>query len=969
MDGTIFMKNRKFLILLLTLLTLILCAACTEQKEKFTTTYQTLDGGIVVTVKDGDVRTVTAVPNEGYEFIEWSDGVLTETRQESNVQSDITATAVFKKKICSLQYYADKYGVLEGEDLQTVEYGGTATSVTAVPNEGYVFVKWSDGVETATRSDQNIKFNLNVTALFERARYAVNYMTNGNGGVLSGKSNQTIAYNESATTISALPNKGYRFVKWSDGLETASRKDKGIKSDFSVVAIFEKITFRVWYETSNGGLVQGTRIQTVKYDESASTVTAVPNEGYHFVKWSDGVETNIRTDECVKENIKVTAIFGIEKYTLSYTTDGNGVLDGEENQVVEYGKHATSVTAIPNEGYEFVKWSDGVTWQTRADRNVGQDVSVTACFRKLSFKVIYLASHSGLGMVNEESEIHFTAEYGDVLPTIEAMPLQDYYGVFFAFLGWSDGVTTKKRTDKVTSSFCVTALFAYKVEYKVDNNEGGTIEGEIYQTLLASEISTKKFREVRAVPHEGYAFVGWSDLTFEATRQDKINSDDKIKYNWEYVAYFEPIEKKFQYNYGLAGGSPLPTKIVINRYSIRDTDFIVPKSEGYRFCGWYADQEYKIKVANEKGKYMYGYAAFALETDTLYAKWQKADDKSDNHKVLLVFVDEVNTELFEGDRGMLDVQAKMNPLDYRMSEWVAKTFSDLLTDWFQGEVIFEVDSYYTTTTVTDGFEHYFDYGQHTYALFAESMSEVCDLIYDYHNIITLVHLGEHSHSLQAGGGISGDRHACVFRDEYWNSYGSVGLDRRMAHKIYESLPRDLNLHDLNVTIIDTLFHEFAHTMETQCGILNECGGPTDKYDLHTVLHYAYCNDELKFTLYTSLPAIKSFLLGEFDLDGTVCGVPKEYWEHKFDTRVLYLVAPANSYPGVVIEMGVSEIPKNPTALDLAYGKRGPYGFEITVEAVPFEGYRFVKWSDGITTAIRHDKVIAYVELKAIFEKI
>ena len=52
-----------------------------------------------------------------------------------------------------------------------------------------------------------------------------------------------------------------------------------------------------------------------------SEVTAVPNAGYHFVDWSDGVLTAARTDTNVTANVSVTANFAINTYTLTYTAE------------------------------------------------------------------------------------------------------------------------------------------------------------------------------------------------------------------------------------------------------------------------------------------------------------------------------------------------------------------------------------------------------------------------------------------------------------------------------------------------------------------------------------------------------------------------------------------------------------------------------------------------------------------------
>lgn len=70
----------------------------------------------------------------------------------------------------SVVYYASEGGkIMEtGMDIQTVFRGEDAVEVEAVPNDGYVFVIWSDGLETATRQDKHIHENLFITAYFAK---------------------------------------------------------------------------------------------------------------------------------------------------------------------------------------------------------------------------------------------------------------------------------------------------------------------------------------------------------------------------------------------------------------------------------------------------------------------------------------------------------------------------------------------------------------------------------------------------------------------------------------------------------------------------------------------------------------------------------------------------------------------------------------------------------------------------------
>lgn len=62
-----------------------------------------------------------------------------------------------------------------GKTALTYDVTSTAqsVSVTAVPQEGHVFVRWSDGVTQKTRTDTNFKQNVDVTAMFAQASISI----------------------------------------------------------------------------------------------------------------------------------------------------------------------------------------------------------------------------------------------------------------------------------------------------------------------------------------------------------------------------------------------------------------------------------------------------------------------------------------------------------------------------------------------------------------------------------------------------------------------------------------------------------------------------------------------------------------------------------------------------------------------------------------------------------------------------
>jgi predicted outer membrane repeat protein len=134
------------------------------------------------------------------------------------------------------------------------------------------------------------------------------------------------------------------------------------------------------YNTGPGGSISGITPQTVDYGTSGTAVEAVPSIGYHFVQWSDASTANPRTDTNVTTDVAVTATFAINTYTLTYNAGADGSISGATPQTVDYGADGSEVTAVPDVGHRFVRWSDGVMTASRTDTNVTADINVTAIF-------------------------------------------------------------------------------------------------------------------------------------------------------------------------------------------------------------------------------------------------------------------------------------------------------------------------------------------------------------------------------------------------------------------------------------------------------------------------------------------------------------------------------------------------------------------------------------------------------------
>ena len=180
---------------------------------------------------------VTAVPSAGYHFVGWSDGVSTASRTDISVMADLTVTASFAINQYTLTYLAGANGSISGTTPQTVNHGGSGTSVTAVADAGYHFTSWSDGVLTATRTDTNVMADLTVTASFAINQYTLTYLA-GAYGFISGTTSQTVNHGGNGAAVNAVADAGYHFVSWSDGVLTATRTDTNVMADLMVTASF-----------------------------------------------------------------------------------------------------------------------------------------------------------------------------------------------------------------------------------------------------------------------------------------------------------------------------------------------------------------------------------------------------------------------------------------------------------------------------------------------------------------------------------------------------------------------------------------------------------------------------------------------------------------------------------------------------------------------------------------------------------
>ena len=150
-----------------------------------------------------------------------------------------TESDVHKEEITrfSIKYIAEEGGYIDGIAEQSGDESFISKIVTAVPNEGYRFVGWSDGSAEKERADM-VNGEITLYARFSRLN-SVSFVCNKMCGIIMGDENQQVLDNTPTRLVTAYPRIGYEFSHWSTG-ETSADIVITTTEDIEIEAIFKK---------------------------------------------------------------------------------------------------------------------------------------------------------------------------------------------------------------------------------------------------------------------------------------------------------------------------------------------------------------------------------------------------------------------------------------------------------------------------------------------------------------------------------------------------------------------------------------------------------------------------------------------------------------------------------------------------------------------------------------------------------
>jgi uncharacterized repeat protein (TIGR02543 family) len=206
--------------------------------------------------------------------------VLTGARTDLNISGAITKTASFAIDTLTATYTAGANGSISGVGVQTINYGDSATSVTAVAASHYHFDSWSDGLMTAARRDLNLSTSIARSASFAIDTFTVTFNANG------GSNGSVAAINYNANALSSAPSatrSSYSLLGWSETTTGTVLTSWTVAADKTLYAIWNPNIYTITYSPESGTVTTSSETFTV-LSKPANWQTPTRNS-YVFDGW------------------------------------------------------------------------------------------------------------------------------------------------------------------------------------------------------------------------------------------------------------------------------------------------------------------------------------------------------------------------------------------------------------------------------------------------------------------------------------------------------------------------------------------------------------------------------------------------------------------------------------------------------------------------------------------------------------
>ncbi len=452
--------------------------------------------------------TLKATPAEHYVFAGWSDGNMDNPRTLT-VTQDSTITANFELAHYTITLVAQN-GTITGADSGKQYIYGTELTLTATSNAGHVFAGWSDG-NTDNPRTVTVTQDLTFTALFAAFEYVDLGLSSGTlwatfnvGATAPEQYGDYFAWGETQ------PKENYSWLnegdyKWgvfnssdtnygmtkynkTDGKTVLAPEDDAATANWggdwrmpTTAEQQELLNECTWEWTDNynntgvaGRIVTGTNGNSIflpaagyrddsllylggsyGYYWSSSLCESRPYRAYYLYFYSDFYDWSYES-RYIGQSVR--PVQSPVKHTITVTASEGGTAMGSGEFFA--GRTAT-LTATPNEGYLFAKWTDenGKIVSTTATCTITVTATMTYTAHFSTYECVDLGLPSGTQWATFNVGAAAPEQYGDYFAWGETEPKEHYdwtnegdykWGVYNFEDETNSGMTKYNETDGVT---------------------------------------------------------------------------------------------------------------------------------------------------------------------------------------------------------------------------------------------------------------------------------------------------------------------------------------------------------------------------------------------------------------------------------------------------------------------------------------------------------------------------------------
>ena len=322
----------------------------------------------------------------------------------------------------------------------------------------------------------------------------------------------------------------------------------------------------------------------------------------------------------------IVATFQLQLFAFSVQVNHTGSVNGTVSLTGGNATHIdlsrgqnTTIKAVPNNGYQFQKWTISVT--TTAGKNYS--LSPTTADYQIKYND-FNSSYGSIFLVQctatfaaKEIKVNFDAKGGTTTTISKTVTYDSTYGELptpkrsgYAFIGWytaeSGGTKIEASTTvSITSAQTLYAQWIAKTYTVTFNANGGATSTSSKEVTYAST-----YGDLPTPTRTGYTFAGWYT---EESGGTKIDASTQVSNASDHTLYARWTAKTYTVTFNANGGTVSPSSKSVT-YASTYGDLPEPTRTGYTFDGWYTAVSGGTKIEQST-------KVSITSAQTLYARW------------------------------------------------------------------------------------------------------------------------------------------------------------------------------------------------------------------------------------------------------------------------------------------------------------------------------------------------------------